>query len=139
MTAIIEINIGLEVRNAGNSVQERNDRATQAVTYLIEQFCREAVQTRRALVQYEGPEGLVAEDTLIARLELSTVSVALRRLTYLMYRMAQNLGQDCVSVYWVNLGIGRLIGPEAASWSSFDLDYFTPFGDAEPDVERTAA
>lgn len=138
MTAIIEINIGLEVRNAGNSVQERNDRATQAVTYLIEQFCREAVQTRRALVQYEGPEGLVAEDTLIARLELNKMGVAYRRLTYLMYRMAQNLSQDCISVYWAHLGVGRLIGPEAASWGSFDLDYFTPFGDVEPDVAEAA-
>jgi hypothetical protein len=138
MTAVIEMNVGLDVRGESNSLAACGERAIQAITYLINQFGREAVQTRRAQVQYEGPNGLVLEDTLIVRLELNTMSVVYRRIPYLAYRLAQNLSQDCIGVYWVNQGVGRLVGPEAASWGSFDLDFFTSFGDVEPDMAVAA-
>lgn len=134
----IEMNIGLDVRGESNSLAACGERAIQAITFLIGEFGREAVQTRRAQVQYEGPNGLVLEDTLIVRLEISSMSVAYRRINYIAYRLAQNLSQDCIGVYWTDLGKGRLIGPEAASWGSFDLDFFTSFGDAEPDLQVAA-
>jgi hypothetical protein len=124
---VIELNIGLNIRGSRNSLADCGERAIQAINYLREQFGGYTVQTRRAQVQYEGPNGLELEDTLIARIEMSPQSVAARRLPYLIFRMAQNLGQDCIALYNETAGTGRLIGPEASAWGSFDLDYFTPF------------
>lgn len=41
-----------------------------------------------------------------------------------IYQLAEMLGQDCIAVYNLNNCVGRLIGPDAASWGEFNRDYF---------------
>lgn len=135
---IIEMNVNLNITGHRNSLADCRERAIQAIAYLQNQFSRANVQTRRAQAQYEGPEGLVLEDTLVVRVELDVLSVAYRRIPSIVYRLAQNLDQDCIAVFNTMTGTGRLFGPNASKWGSFDLDYFTPFGDVAAD-EKAAA
>jgi hypothetical protein len=40
------------------------------------------------------------------------------------YRIAQALRQDCIAVYDTRTEFGRLIGPNAAAWGTFEPAYF---------------
>ena len=41
-----------------------------------------------------------------------------------VYKLADNLDQDCIAVYYPRTGNGTLVGPKAASWGTFNPEYF---------------
>jgi len=48
--------------------------------------------------------------------------------------LADELQQDCISVYYPHRGAGELIGPRAAAWGEFNIDQFVRF-DATTQLE----
>lgn len=56
------------------------------------------------------------EETLVATVSGPVLSAS--------YIVAQRLDQDCIAVYDPRSDIGRLIGPNAAAWGSFNPEFF---------------
>lgn len=42
-----------------------------------------------------------------------------------VYDISESLGQDCIAVYDLHECSGKLIGPKADQWGSFNADYFS--------------
>lgn len=53
--------------------------------------------------------------------------------TSVLYALALALAQDCIAVYDTGAQAGRLIGPKAREWGTFNPQYFI-----RPDGERLA-
>ena len=56
------------------------------------------------------------EATIVAEVEGPVLSST--------YAIARRLGQDCIAVWQPNTEVGRLIGPNAAAWGEFNLEFF---------------
>lgn len=41
-----------------------------------------------------------------------------------VYRAAVTLDQDCIAVYWPEVGSGALVGPREEEWGEFNPAYF---------------
>ena len=49
-----------------------------------------------------------------------------------LYFAADYMSQDCIAYAYEHDGrlVGKLVGPNAAAWGEFDLNYFLPYDDA---------
>ena len=52
------------------------------------------------------------------------VAVNVNDVRFTVYKLADNLDQDCIAVYYPRTGNGTLVGPKAAAWGTFNPEYF---------------
>lgn len=124
----MELNIGLDIAGQPNTDKDRAERAALALS----QLAAFRVQSRRYTSEYTGPDGQVTEHGLFVVLHTNRLFSVVRH----VYKLAVALGQDCIATYRPETGRGNLVGPQAESWGSFQLDFFKRFA-FEP--ERMAA
>lgn len=118
-----ELNIGLNV-NGDNSDLAVSARAVKAIFKLRESF--EYVAFERKESQYEGPDGAVAETTLVVGM---SVPVALGDVRDAIAKLSVMLEQDCVALYFPVDKKGYLCGPAANKWGAFKIKDFTRYAD----------
>lgn len=117
------MNIGLDVAGSANSLADIERRAMVAVNHLKATFG--VVWTRRYESEYEGPNGIVLESGLFASIDV--LYGASSWMAYAAEGLAKALEQDCIAVYIPAWRKGRLIGPKAAEWGDFNIEYFKRF------------
>jgi hypothetical protein len=89
---------------------------------LFEELARGlVVSTRVAQSSYNGPDGEVNTQTVVAK-----VSCIPHLAVGIAYRLACDLGEDCVAVRFSDTA-GQLVGPNAAKWGAFNPDFFIRF------------
>jgi hypothetical protein len=84
------------------------------------------VRTRVDVARYEGPNGLETQAVLVARVTVPSAEYAIG----LAYNVAVAFDQDCVALVMPikdGKDYGMLVGPNAAKWGEFSLEYFKPF------------
>lgn len=131
---IIELNIGLNITGRRNSLADCSERAIQAIAYLNAKFKKS--YTRRVISEYEGPNGIELEDTLVARIDASRGNRE-----YLMgavYQLAVDLEQDCIAIKFSD-DSGMLVGPNTGKWGEFDLNFFKDYEPYYAAARRAAA
>jgi hypothetical protein len=80
--------------------------------------------------RYVTASGEGDEDTVVLRVLVARENTA--KFIKAVERLAIDLEQDCIALYWPTLDTdgfkdgtgGRLIGPKAAEWGDFDVNYF---------------
>ena len=122
---IVELNIGLDVTWARNSVKDCEQRAKLALTFLKAKFS--SVQSANYSNEYEGPDGTTLEQGLYVKIK---TDLTIFEIYGAIYEISVALSQDCIAVYNPRTGVGKLIGPAAGKWGEFDLGYFEQFPDS---------
>jgi len=102
----IELNIRLDVRGQDNSASSITRREVQCLTILGDCFHHHS--------DYLDHGALVPR--LVVRLDAADRAA--------LHRLAVELHQDCIAVYYPDRGYGELLGPSAAAWGEFDLSRF---------------
>lgn len=67
------------------------------------------------------------ERTFVCRLALDPAHDTGYDFTGRIYKLAVNLGQDCIAVAFAGVPCGDLIGPNAKAWGKFDRRYFIAY------------
>lgn len=67
------------------------------------------------------------ENTVVVRLDLPVDYDLGYEFCGKIYKLALNLGQDCIAVKYASLTGGILIGPDSKSWGRFDSRYFVNY------------
>ncbi len=109
----IELNYRLDVEAGSNSLEEINNRSYRALvslSRLSQSHPARRCEHRRVITGNEFVEVVQLTESVIDHQEL--------------YQLAQLLQQDCISVYYPDIGTGELIGPAAAKWGEFDIEKF---------------
>ena len=121
------MNIGLDVTGGANRTADINNRADVAIRHLKAVFGDPYI--RRYENEYEGPNGLVLESGLFVSVDTH------HKASWTVYAAAETLAkqleQDCIAVYIPAWSRGKLLGPKAAAWGDFNLNFFKRF---EPEV-----
>ena len=123
----VEFNIGLDIAGARNSLHDCTLRARQAIEIIKITGIRYRVE--RISSQYEGPDGTIhLEQALVV--ELSVYEAArIASIRSLAYEIAVALSRDCVAVFWPATERGELVGPNAAKWGDFNINFFKTFSE----------
>ncbi|MBP6644770.1 MAG: hypothetical protein KA207_02870 [Burkholderiaceae bacterium] len=103
---MIELNIRLDVSGQDNSDSAITQRKIQALAILGKCFHHRA--------------DYLVDGVTVPRLVVGMDNFDTDRL----HRLAQELGQDCIAVYFPDQGHGELLGPSAAAWGGFSLARF---------------
>lgn len=106
----VEWNIGLNVTNGDNSKEAVQDRAKKAWR-VLQLYSHFYFQSRVAQS--------TTEPTLVVHMNMDP-----KLLDTVGNDLSNYLHQDCVAVYNVTTGEGKLIGPRAAAWGEFNPAYF---------------
>lgn len=123
----VELNIGLNVAGRRNSQNDCTQRARKALEIIRHAGFR--YQADRVVSQYEGDDGqLHLEDTLVVEVDAPSVG-SNRTVKALAYEIAIELEQECVAIFFPRTGSGDLVGPSAASWGEFRLEFFRRYAD----------
>ena len=120
----IEVNIGLASSSASNHPDARDLRLGHAIRHIMA-TCPTAYIDRRT-VAHEGPDGTdTIEDTLVAELDTNRMTALdIVQLKGRMHNLAAALGQDCIAMYIPERDTGELVGPKAAEWGDFKIEFF---------------
>ena len=100
------VNIGLNTTDGAITVEEART-TLRAYGFSI---------LREALLESD------TEPTLVA--EVATGFATALTVLQLLYKVSEELKQDCIAVYRELTGGGALIGPRAAEWGPFNPEYF---------------
>lgn len=123
----VELNIGLDVAGERNSLHDCTLRARQAINIIKSSGIR--YQVERIASQYEAPGGdLVLEQALVVELSVYNTAHA-KAIRSLAYEISTALQQDCVAVFWPATEAGELVGPNAAKWGPFNINFFKTFSE----------
>lgn len=126
----IEFNIGLAIEGQDNSHEAQEDRASRAVDLLGHLFGFSGLRTMPIQASdYVGPDGEIVEQTLVGELDLGRVDVVSDLVKQRFHYVSIELGQECIAVYIPETNRGMLIGPLAARWGAFNLEFFKRFSD----------
>lgn len=121
----VEFNIGLDVAGTRNSLHDCTQRARRALEMIKAAGLRYNVE--RICSQYEGPDGqLHLEQTLVVEISVFEAS-RINSIRSVAYEVAVALDQDCVAVFWPAAEKGELVGPSAAKWGEFNINYFRTY------------
>lgn len=101
------LNIGLNSASAGTITAELARQILIANEFLI---------VRDTVLESD------TEPTLVA--EVTSLNVNPRIILQLLYRVAEDLDQDCIAVYRELTGGGSLVGPRASEWGTFNPEFF---------------
>lgn len=80
-------------------------------------------QGRVEVCSYNGPDGDVIVETIVAKMDVSGIREAFG----IAYFLAVTLGQDCVAMQAYDGACGYLVGPNAAKWGEFNPKFFIEF------------
>lgn len=113
----IELNIGLEVANGGNSLYARSARAVKAMRALAgwatyDLLARSNTEETLVMVCHVTPEDMFDFHAAV-------------------YELAVEIKQDCIAVYNATRLSGALIGPNAAAWGEFNPEFFIRYDESE--------
>ena len=110
---MIILNVGLKIDALGdefNTVEICHDRARLAQAYFVRLgYAPVWLSIRQSETELTAIITLQSDDW---------------KLPVYIGKLADMLGQDCISVYWRNTDYGRLIGINADKWGEFNKDYF---------------
>ena len=106
MEATFILNIGLNTADGAITVEEARE-TLRAYGFSI---------LREALLESD------TEPTLVA--EVATGFATALTVLQLLYRVAEELEQDCIAGYRERTLGGALVGPRADAWGSFNPEYF---------------
>lgn len=122
-----ELNIGLNVAADMNSKADINARVGMALRLVRARFGNGVSFIRRYESEYVDPTGkIVLESGLFVAVD--TVRVKANWIVYSAVEViAAALEQDCIAVYFPDAAFGKLVGPKASAWGSFNLAYFKRF------------
>jgi len=96
-----------------NTWTQLNDRITRARAFLNERVT--------LLSRLE----VGSEPTLVVQADAQFLTHA--QILEFVYELSEELGQDCIAVYFHDANRGYLIGPRAGDWGSFERRYFTEY------------
>lgn len=119
---IVELNVGLDVVGRRNSIKDCEERARLALTFLRAKFS--SIKSAKYENEYEGPSGLTLEQGLYVKIK---TDLSIFEVYGAVYELAVGVEQECIATYNPRSGVGKLIGPSAGKWGTFDLDYFEQF------------
>jgi len=124
----IELNIGLDVKGSANTQTQRTERARKALDIIRAAGLR--YQVERLASQYEDNDGVAhLEDTLVVEVDVPPIGGE-RTINALAYQICIEIEQECIAVYNYVRQRGELIGPNASSWGSFDINFFRFYSEA---------
>lgn len=112
----MEIELNFEAGNGTTTEEARR------VLYMLT-LGPAAAQSRVVESSYNGPDGEVNVETIVAKVNVNGVVEALG----LAYYLAIFLGQDCVALLTYDGTSGYLVGPNAAKWGAFNPEFFIRF------------
>ncbi len=110
----VQLNIGLNINGSVNTVWQRESRADFALKYLERQG--QVLGSRRAQS--------ATEDTLVVSM---TVEGSKAAFGIAIVRLAYELDQDCIAVFYPEDNTGDLVGSDAArvaNWGEFNPEFF---------------
>jgi len=134
----VTLNIGLNVPNG--EYMDPADTANQALDTLAEHLHIKRYRARIALAHgaEAGTGSLLREDTLIFEVQgIGTKRRGGADIMQSVYKLSEDLGQDCIAFRGVVSFDGEedgpfrtheeLVGPKADKWGEFDPKLFIPF------------
>ena len=110
----IELNVGLYSTKGHNSAQAIASRQSLADVLVLGIGAIASARTVNEFDLDKEPTVVYALNTTLSQAEIEDA----------LFFMCDRLKQDCIAMYYPDMGQGKLVGPNPTQWGDFNIDSF---------------